>query len=65
MGTMRLRAGALAGMMRAIAAVTPPIAWRMGAKRITMTAFAHTIGPSASVKTTMPPSPTPPPAART
>jgi len=54
MGTMRLRTAAIAGMMRAIAAMMPPIEWRMGSKRITMTAFAHTIGPSASMKATMP-----------
>ena len=37
---MRLRPAATAGMMRAIAAVTPPIECRMGAKRITLIAFA-------------------------
>jgi hypothetical protein len=54
MGTMWLRTAAIAGMMRAIGAVTPTIECRMGTKRITMTAFALTIGPSASIKGTIP-----------
>jgi hypothetical protein len=54
MDTMRPRTAAIADMMRAITAVTPSLGCRIGSKRITMTAFALTTGPSASMKATMP-----------